>query len=308
MNRKTDIALAVAPADLALLIRTVDLGSFSAVARERNVPVSSVSRAVVRLEEIYGLRLLRRSTHGLSLTPEGQAVVDYGRQALTTLGQLADRIMTPREQISGTVRLGLSNAMAEAMIIPGLPELQARYPDLCLELLADDRPVDLTLEGVDLALRTGQVVNDNLVAREVGHYRRALYCAPGFAQRHGLPRHPDELGRFPLISHLSVRQLNPLRFLIDGRVEERLLPGQFSANSTALVAQMVLAGMGIGLLTVHLARDWLAAGQLIRVLPEHTPDEPHPIYVVMPADRHRLPRIRVVADFLAQRVAASTRP
>lgn len=298
-------ALEAAPADIALFIRTVELGSFSAVAREQNVPASNISRAVSRLESHYGVRLLRRSTHSLSLTPEGQTVVDYGRQALLTLDQLAEQIMAPRQQVSGTVRLALSAAVAEFMIIPGLPRLHHQYPGLRLELLTDDRPMDLTLEGVDLALRTGQVVNEQLVAREVGHFRRDLYCAPAYRDTHGLPEHPDELVQHVLISHLSVHQLNPLRFCIGGEVIERQLPAQFSGNTTALVGQMVLAGLGIGHLSFHLAAPWVAQGRLIEVLPEYRVPGHQPIYVVMPPDRLRLPRIKAVADFLAQQVRLS---
>lgn len=289
-----------APADLALFVRAVELGSFSAVARERDSVASQVSRAVDRLEALYRVRLLRRSTHGLSLTPEGQTLLARARQVLATLGDLSDELAAQRGQVSGTVRLAVSPAMARHFLIPALPRLAERHPALRLELHAEDRMVDLVGEGFDIAVRTSQVGPEGLVARVLNRHRRAVCATPACLARHGVPQHPDELGAWPLVTHLSVGHLNRWSFLIDGRVESRAVRGHFSASSTWLAIEMVLAGLGLGWLNTHLVARQLQRGELVEVLAGHADPTGFPIYAVMLPDRDRVPRIRAVVDFLAE--------
>lgn len=305
MKRKTNAAVDgapplpdIMPGDLAMLIRAVELGSFSAVARERELPTSNVSRAIQRLEKAWGVSLLRRSTHGLSLTPEGGVAVELGRQGLAALAEIGQRLAAPREEVSGVVRLALSAAFAEHLVVPALPRLAARYPALQVELVADDRVADLTSEGVDLAMRVGRVADDGLVARQIGHFRRGLYCSAEYAQRRGLPRTPDELAGHDIIGHLSARNLNRLRFNIDGEMQERTVARRHAANTTVQIAQMVLLGMGIGNLNHLLMQPLLRAGRLVEVLPEWHDPTVYPVYAAFLPDRQRLPRVRAMIEFL----------
>jgi DNA-binding transcriptional LysR family regulator len=216
----------VAPDDLSLLIRVAELGSFSAVARERGLPTSSISRAVQRLEKTWQVRLLRRSTHGLSVTPEGSLAIELGRQSLATLRDLSERLARPTEEVSGTVRLALSAAFAESIVVPALPRLAERHPALCIELLAEDQATNLSAAGVDLALRTGKVVDEDLVARQIGHFRRGLYCSVDYVRRRGLPRRPEALVEHDLIGHLAARNLNRFLLNIDGKAESWEIRGR----------------------------------------------------------------------------------
>lgn len=293
-----------APVDLALFVRAVELGSFSAVARERDGVASQVSRAVDRLEALYRVRLLRRSTHGLSLTPEGQTVLGRARQVLATLGDLSDELAAQRGQVSGTVRLAVSPAMARHFVIPALPRLAERHPALRLELHAEDRLVDLVGEGFDIAARASQVGSEGLVARVLSRHRRAVCATPDCLARHGVPQHPDDLGAYPLVTHLSVGSLNRWSFLIDGRVESRAVHGHFSASSTWLAIEMVLANLGLGWINTHLVARQLQRGELVEVLPDYADPTGFPVYAVMLPDRDRVPRIRAVMDFLAEVLGA----
>lgn len=315
MKRKTEVAMAtehkapeINPGDLAMLIRAAELGSFSAVARERDLPTSNVSRAVQRLEKAWKVSLLRRSTHGLSVTPEGSVAIELGRQGLAVLGEIGEQLAAPRQEITGTVRLALSAAFAESLVVPALPRLAERHPALRLELVTDDRVANLPLEGADLALRIGQLQDEDLVARQIGRVRRGLYCSPAYAQRRGMPLTPADLDRHDIIGHLAARNLNRIRLNIDGQVTERAVSGRYSANTTAAIAQMVLHGMGIGNLNHRLMQPLLRSGQLIEVLADwHDPTE-YPVYAVLLPDRQRLPRIRAVIDFLAEVMASDEAP
>ena len=150
--------------DVRLFIRVVELGTLSAAARERDVPVSQVTRALARLEARCGVRLLHRSTHGLSLTDEGDLFQSAARRMLETAEVLHSELTGKLAGPSGWVRVSVSSVIAQALIAPSLPSLYERHPQLHLDILADDRVVDMAREGVDIAIRTGSPASDTLVA------------------------------------------------------------------------------------------------------------------------------------------------
>lgn len=313
MSRKTspvpsspDAPSHAVPADLALFVRVAELGSFSAVARERDGVASQVSRAVDRLEALYRVRLLRRSTHGLSLTPEGSTLLLHARQVLAALGDLADELAARRERASGVVRLAVSPAMAQCFVVPALPALAARHPDLRIELHAEDRIVDLAGEGFDVALRANHLRHEGLVARRVGRYQRVVCAAPALLARLGVPREPAELARFPLVTHLCAGHLNRWSFQLDGVRTPWPVAGRFSANTTWLGLEMVRAGLGLGWHSTLLVAPLLARGELVEVLAPFRDPTWAPVYAVMLPERDRLPRIRAVVDFLAEALASTT--
>ncbi|MFM2347029.1 MAG: hypothetical protein RL654_1782 [Pseudomonadota bacterium] len=289
-----------APADLALFVRVAELGSFSAVARERDGVASQVSRAVDRLEALYRVRLLRRSTHGLSLTPEGGTLLQHARQVLAALGDLADELSARRERASGVVRLAVSPALAQCFVVPALPALAARHPDLRIELHADDRIVDLAAEGFDVALRTNHLRHEGLVARRVGRFRRVVCAAPALLARLGTPQMPADLARFPLVTHLNAGHLNRWTFMVDGERRPWPVSGRFSANTTWLGLEMVRSGLGLGWHSTLLVAPLLARGELVEVLAPFRDPVWAPVWAVMLPERDRLPRIRAVVDFLAE--------
>ncbi len=290
----------VMPADLALLIRTVELGSFSAVARERNLPTSNVSRAVSRLEAAWGVRLLRRSTHAMSLTPEGELAVDLGRQCLAKLAEIGERVAAPHRRIGGVVRLAISAAVARHVVVPALPLLSARHPELVVELLVDDKANDFTLEGVDLAVRTGVILDESLVARRIGSFRRGLFASSAYLRQRGIPRAPADLDAHVFVTHQNTSRLNRLRFSPSSGSGERMLAGSYRASSTATMADMVWHGLGIGYMSELVMRSGVASGEIVEVLPGICDPERYPIYLVYQADRLRPLRVTALIAFLGE--------
>ena len=174
--------------DAALFLRVAELGSLSAVARERDMPVSQVSRTLVRLEARCGARLMHRSTHGLSLTDEGDTFAAHARRLLDTRDELAAAFRHKRAGPSGWVRLSVSPGLAQSVIVPSLPSLYEAHPQLQVEVLADDRMSDMAREGVDIAIRTGSPQGDNLVARQIAEHGRQH-------RQQGAEQHDPHLGR-----------------------------------------------------------------------------------------------------------------
>lgn len=284
--------------DFALFARVAELGNLSAVAREREVPTSQVSRALTRIEAQCGARLVHRSTHGLSLTDEGQALAAHGALLLAQAQALDAELDERRGDPSGLVRVATSPVMAQ-LLLPGLGPLLDRHPRLRVEIAADDRLVDMARDGIDIAIRTGTPTHDGLVARPVGQHTRGLYAAPAYLRQHGEPQHPDELATHRLIGNSASPVLNRWPFEVDGQPRELKVAGSLRTDNTGIVLAMALAGLGIARLNRAVAAPLVASGQLQPVLAGFVPVLPNPIYAVMLPDRQRLPKVRVCVDHFA---------
>ncbi len=284
--------------DFALFARVAELGNLSAVARERDVPTSQVSRALTRIEAQCGARLVHRSTHGLSLTDEGLAVAAHGTQLLAQAQILEAELDERRGDPSGLVRVATSPVMA-LLLLPGLGPLLDRHPRLRVEIAADDRLVDMARDGIDIAIRTGTPTHDGLVARPIGQHTRGLYATPAYLRQHGEPTHPDDLARHRLIANSASPVLNRWPFLVDGVEREIKVTGTLRTDNTGTVLAMALAGLGVARLNRDVAAAHVAAGHLVPLLAEHVPITPNPVYAVMLPDRQRLPKVRVCVDHFA---------
>lgn len=291
--------------DAALFLRIAELGNLSAAARERNWPPSQVSRALVRLEAQLGVRLVHRSTHGLSLTDEGDTLARHARQLLLTRDELAADLTGRLNGPSGWVRVGVSPALAESVVAPSLPGLYARHPDLHIDIAADDRMADMARDGIDIAVRTGAPHGENLVARQIGTFGRTLCASPGYLARHGTPHTLDDLDRHRLIASSVSPSLNqwPLASASSSARQTPASPRMWqvrghtrSDNSSATLA-LVLHGVGLARLADLVAKPHLASGALVPLLPEVFDPQRVPVFAIMLPGRHRLPKVRACIEW-----------
>jgi len=296
--------------DVAAFVRVAELGTLSAVARERNQPVSQITRALARLETLCGARLMHRSTHGLSLTDEGDTFLAHARRLLEEHAALQAELTGRQQGPAGWVRVGVSALMAEVVIAPSLAGLYARHPGLRLDISADDRMVDMAREGIDVSLRTGTPHSDTLVARQIGTLSRALYASPAYVARHGLPRDVDELADHHLITSSASPILSQWALARSAERATYTARGQTRIDNTAALVALVRQGVGISRLVDLAAIPLLRAGELVPVLPEAFAVEPVPLYAVMLRERHRLPKVRACidhwADWMDRQRAAGT--
>jgi DNA-binding transcriptional LysR family regulator len=289
--------------DVALFTRIAKLGTLSAAARERNVPVSQVTRALTRLETACGVRLLHRTTHGLSLTDEGDTLLAYGQRLLDTTAELDSELSGKLSGPSGWVRISVSPLMAECVIAPSLTGLYQRWPLLHIDINADDRKADMARDGIDVAIRTGTLASDTLVARQIGEYGRTLYAAPRYLARCGTPQHPDDLARHHLIANSASPNLNRWSRTGASAPPDLMVPGHTRTDNTALLLSLVVHGVGISRLHDLMAAPWVRSGALVPLLQNHFASPRIPIYAVMLQERHRLPKIRACIDYWAEWVA-----
>jgi DNA-binding transcriptional LysR family regulator len=286
--------------DMHLFARVADLGTLSAVARERDVPVSQVSRTLARIEKSCGARLIHRSTHGLSLTAEGQTFRDYCRRMAITLDELEGEFASQSREASGLVRVAASTVVAQYQLVPSLEGLGQRHPRLRVELEVGDRLMDMARDGIDIAIRTMVNLPDTVIARQIGTLGRALYAAPSYAQAHGLPAHPDSLKDHRLITNSAVTSLNEWPFVINGEPHVRPAEGHWRTNDTNMAATMVLQGLGIGRLATLVGDALVARKLLVPVLGKFVDPRPVPVYAVTAGARHRLPKIKACIDYWAE--------
>jgi len=283
--------------DFALFARVAELRNLSAVAREREVPPSQVSRALARIEQHSGALLVHRTTHGLSLTEEGESVAAHGAQMLALAQTLDAELDERRGEPSGLVRLATSPALA-LVLLPALQPLLDRHPRLRVEVAADDRLVDLAREGVDIAIRTGTPSNDGLVARAIGRHGRVLCASPAYVAQHGRPAHPDDLAAHRLIASSANPALNHWRFVIDGAAQVVKVGGRLRSNNTGIGLAMALHGLGIARLHAAVAAPLLAEGRLLELLPAFAEPSRELICAVMLPGRQRLPKVRACVDHI----------
>jgi DNA-binding transcriptional LysR family regulator len=294
--------------DLKLFARVAALGTLSAVARERDVPVSQVSRALARIERACGARLVHRSTHGLALTVEGQTFHDYCLRLTATLDELEGDFVGRSREASGRVRVAASSVVAQYLLLPSLAGLAERHPKLRIDIEVGDRLIDLAREGIDIAIRTATTLPETMVAREIGSLGRALYAAPAYARTVGLPQHPSELSRHRLVSNTAAPHLNHWPFVIDGEAVTIVAEGDWRTNDTGMAANLVMQGLGIGRLGTLAADPMVREGRLVPVLGEYVDVQPVPIYAVTASARHRLPKIRACIDYWAEWIGRTPRP
>jgi DNA-binding transcriptional LysR family regulator len=289
--------------DVALFSRIAELGTLSAAARERDVPVSQITRSLSRLESACGARLIHRNTHGLSLTEEGRTMLAYARRILDATAELGSELGGRIGGPSGWVRVSMSLVIAETVIAPSLDSLYRRYPNLHVELRADDRLVGMARDGIDIAVRTGELASETLVARRIGGFGRTVVASPAYLERFGTPRKAADLDRHRLIGYTANPEMNrwPLRNSPRGAAYQ--VGAYTSSDNMALVLTLAREGVGVGRLMDLLASPLIRRGELVALLQDEIESQYVPIHALMLQERHRLPKIRACIDHWAQWLA-----
>src|SRR5580698_1597747 len=180
-------------AALDIFVRVVDTGSFSAVARRQRIGQPAVSKAIVQLEAWLGVSLLMRSTRSVVPTEAGRIFYERAKRTIEEADEAVMAAQGSANGLSGKLRVSTSICFGRLHVIPRLSAFLAENPDLDLELVLDDRLVDLVNEGIDVALRTGPMPNSNMTARRIAEGRTVVVATPAYLQRHGTPTSPEDL-------------------------------------------------------------------------------------------------------------------
>ncbi len=287
-------------ASLSTFIRVADTGSFSAVAREMMTSQSSVTRQVAQLEEHFGVRLFHRSTRRLSLTDDGDGVLERARNLIDDAVAIEEILQGHRTGPTGLVRVGVSVSGAQ-FLAPRLPILLERHPGLSIELAVSDERGDMIENGIDVALRAGEIDDSSLITRRIGLISPIVVAAPSYLDRAGNPAHPNDLADHRCIVNAGSAKAILWQFMAPEGPIGVQVRGNLRVNNTEVACRFALAGHGIALLPGFQVLDQIRAGQLVRILSEY-PAPSLPIHVIYPSRRNLAMRTRILMDFLAEQV------
>lgn len=291
--------------EMAVFVRAVELGGFSAAARECCMTPSAVSKLVQRLEERLGVRLFNRSTRQLQLTPEGCVFYERATRILADMDD-AERQAAAGEVPAGRICVNASASFAAHVLMPLLPELLDAFPALAVDIIQTDAVVDLMTERVDIAIRAGPLKASRLIARKLGSTSMTIVGAPSYLDRRGRPETLDDLKMHNRLSLSYVRAMDGWPVLANGL--QALLPPseKVRVSDGEGLRRLALAGVGLARMATFTVRDDIEAGRLVPVVDHLNPGDRETFHAVFQGQGGALPsRVRVMLDFLAARARLS---
>ena len=288
-------------------VRVVEAGTFVKAADSMGMPKPTVTRLIQTLEAHLQTKLLNRTTRRVTVTADGAAYYERALRVLNEVDELESSMSHAKAIPRGRLRIDVGAAVAQLLLIPALPDFHARYPDIQIDMGVSDRPVDLIGENVDCVLRGGELTDQSLVARRIGEFHLVVCATPAYLERHGVPRHPNDLlNGHTVVNYFSHRtgRIYPLTFTKDGErieIEGRHVVSVNDANASLSAG---LAGLGVVRTATFMAQPYFANGQLQPLLLDWCADT-IPIHVVYPPNRHLSTKLRVFVDWVAELFARS---
>ena len=311
MNPKTpNTSAGIQPAELGFLVALASAGSMSAVARELGITKAAVSKRLAQIESRTHVVLVNRTTRRMSLTPEGEAVVERARSILTDIEELGRLLHGTRQSPKGLLRVNATLGFGRSHVAPVISRFVRRYPDVKVQLQLSVNPPPLTDDSFDVCLRFGAPPDARVIARKLGPNRRLLCAAPAYLRTHGEPVTPADLIRHHCIGIRQGDEAYGVWRLSTGkgarrRTETIKTRGHLTSNDGEIAVNWALDGHGIVMRAEWDIARYLKSGRLVQVLPQwDTPDAD--IYAVYREQLQLSTRVRAFVDFIAAAFAASS--
>jgi DNA-binding transcriptional LysR family regulator len=284
---------------MRLFTRVVERRSFTQAANDIGLPRSTATQVIHQLERRLAVRLLQRTTRVVRPTLDGEA---YYRRCLAILEDIEDAEGAfAGAKPKGALRIEVQGTLARHFLMPNLPAFFAQYPDVEISMNESDRWVDLVHEGVDCALRWGELADSGLVARRLAVLTRVTCAAPAYLKRFGRPKSLEDLDGHRIVGlrRFTTGELEPLKFVVDGKLHDISLPAPFSVTGPESYLLATRQGLGLAQMPhFHIAED-LKRGSLVPVLADYSPPSA-PVSLMYAQNRQLSPRVRVFSDWLAQ--------
>jgi DNA-binding transcriptional LysR family regulator len=284
------------------LVSVVEAGSFSGAARLLNVGQPSVSKVVAQLEADLGVQLLLRSNRGLTPTESGLAYYRGARRALDAAAEADHSARGASAGMGGKLVVSAPVTFARLHVMPHLQRFLDQHPQLAIDVVLDDRNIDLLESGVDVALRLGALSDSAMTARRIGRSPRAVLATPDYLARHGTPQHPSDLAQHQAIVYNRAGSGAACLFQCGEMQEEVTLNGRLRVSAAEGVRSAVLAHMGIAVASEWMFGPELAGGQVRRVLPGWTLSAMD-LWAVFPSGRKASAKARAFAAFVEELLA-----
>lgn len=284
---------------LSIFIRIADCGSFTLAAEQLQLPRPTLSVAMRQLEARLGTRLLHRTTRQVSLTQDGQALLERARGLIADLEELEQQFLPGGQALTGRLRVDVPSRIARRLIAPALPDFFARHPDLQMDLGSSDRTIDLVQEGVDCALRVGTLPASSLVARPLGRLVLINCASAEYLARHGTPGDPRHLDHHLAVDYVPPGggRAAPWEWTVGGETHTRTVHSQVSANNAETYIACALAGLGLIQIPAYDVQALIQSGRLVEVMPQARP-APMPVHLVYPHRRHPSRRLQAFVAWI----------
>ena len=286
---------------MRLFTRTIELGSFSAVARAEQITQPTVSKIIAALEKDLGVRLIERTTTSLTPTEEGRRFYQRCRQLIEEYVDAVADVRGQTQQLVGALSVNAPLGLGELRLNALVVEFLANHPKIEVELILNDRMVDLVEEGVDVALRLGSDLPPNAVARHVASSPRLLVAAPSYLKRAPKIRRPEDLAVHQYIRFAQPGPKPILEFISDTEKITVATSGRYRVNSSLALRQCFINGVGIGSAPAWLVHDLIEEGELVQILPKWK-QAPQPVHLVYPSRRYQPLRTQTFLHFLTKRI------
>lgn len=282
-------------------IRVVQIGSFSAAAREQNTTQATISKKVAALEAKLGAKLLTRSSRELSLTQVG---AQYYEKCVAIIGELDEAEARARSQVAspqGLIRITAPVVFGRQALGPIMKEFLSLYPDIKVDLALTDKHVDLIGEGVDVAIRARPLEDSSLVARHLFDNPMLLVASPDYLALHGVPKEPVELKRHNCLVYSLLKSVNIWHFTHEDKNVSVPVNGNFQSDNGDVLLELALDGAGLAQLPIWMVDEHLKSGRITQVLPTYV-GKPLPFNAIYPQNRYVPLKVRCFVDFLKQKL------
>ncbi|MEQ9971541.1 LysR family transcriptional regulator [Pectobacterium carotovorum] len=282
---------------LETFICVFETGSFSAASRRLGIGQPAVSKAIMQLENQLATPLLLRSTRGLTPTEAGQNFYEQISPALKVLRDAQEHVVSGSAALSGRLRICAPVTFARLHIMPRLHEFMAEHPQLNIDVILDDRPIDLIAEGIDVALRLGEMKDSSLIAQRLASCSMRLLATPDYFARHGVPDSPDVLAAHPAVIYLQGERTDRWIFSRNGTQTTIFPNGRIRVSAAEGVRAAVLSGVGLIVASEWMFAPELESGQVVTALDSWSLGKMD-LWAVYPGGRMTSARARVFTDFV----------
>ena len=299
------------PADrfelMETFVRIVDAGNLSAAAAQLGTTQPTVSRRLQALERSLGVRLLRRSTHSMTLTEDGQRCLERARELLDNWHAFEADLRGAGDEPEGTLRVIAPHAFGQQQLVAPLAEYLARYPRVNVEWLLHDRRPDFIAEGIDCAIQVGQIDDQGAVAIKLAEVPRIVVAAPSLVGHLAPVEEPADLARLPWLALRPYYRTEVALTAVDGREARVAIAPRMSTDSLYALRTAAVTGVGAAIASAWLVADDLAQGRLVHIAPRWRA-APLPVYLVYPQARFYPVRLRRFLDVIRANAVSAFMP
>jgi DNA-binding transcriptional LysR family regulator len=284
-------------AAMEAFVRVVEAGSFSGAARLLRVGQPAVSKTVAQLEDRLGVRLLLRSTHGLTPTEAGHSFYERAKRAIEEADEAEHAARGAGADLTGRLRICAAVTFSRLHVLPRLPLFLEQHPALDVDIVLDDRNIDLIEEGIDIALRMGKLADSNLIARKLGESHRRVFASPAYLERMGIPHIPADLASHQAVIYEQRGGGTEWTFHRNGATASVAMQGRVRVTAAEGVREAVFAGLGLAIASEWMFAPELASGAVKAVLTDWALP-PVDLWAVFPTGRQASAKARAFAEFI----------